>query len=206
MIRINLLPVAQAAQAERQRQELIRAGLLFVLLIATCFLIRIKMVHDLEQTNARIASVQESLKALETQVKDVKDLEGKKKALDAKLKVIADLGKKRVGPVGVMTNLAKATPDRVWLTDFTETGGNAMITGQAIDNQIVAEFLRNLSASRYFPTVDLVETQQDQIGDNKLRKFIVKATINYAAAEAPPKADTGAKADAGAKAEEKPQG
>ena len=206
MIRINLLPVKQAAQAERQRQEIIRAGLLFVLLIASCFLLRIKMAHDLEQTNARIASVEESLKALETQVKDVKDLEGKKKALDAKLKVIADLGKKRVGPVGVMTNLAKATPDRVWLTDFTETGGNAMITGQAIDNQIVAEFLRNLSASRYFPTVDLVETQQDQIGDNKLRKFIVKATINYAAAEPLPKADTGAKADAGAKAEEKPQG
>jgi type IV pilus assembly protein PilN len=206
MIRINLLPVKPAAQAERQRQELVRAALLLVLLIALCFLVRIKMAHDLEQTNARIGSVEESLKSLETQVKDVKDLESKKKALDAKLKVIADLGKKRVGPVGVMTNLAKATPDRVWLTDFTETGGSAMITGQAIDNQIVAEFLRNLSSSHYFPTVDLVETQQDQIGDNKLRKFIVKATIDYAAAETPPKADAGAKADAGVKAEEKPQG
>jgi type IV pilus assembly protein PilN len=154
----------------------------------------------------RIATVEESLKSLEVQVRDVRDLETKKKALDSKLKVIADLGKKRVGPVGVMTNLAKATPDRVWLTDFTETGGNAMITGQAIDNQIVAEFLRNLSASRYFPTVDLVETLQDQIGENKLRKFIVKTTINYAAAEAPPKADAGAKADARGEAEEKPQG
>ena len=201
MIRINLLPVKQAAQAERQRQELIRAGLLLALLIAICFLLRIKMQHDLEQTTARIASVEESLKALDTQVKDVKDLEGKKKALDAKLKVIADLGKKRVGPVGVMTNLGKATPDRVWLTEFNETGGNATITGQAVDNQIVAEFLRNLSASRYFPTVDLVETNQDQIGENKLRKFIVKAVIDYAATEVPP-----AKTDATAKAQEKPQG
>jgi type IV pilus assembly protein PilN len=208
MIRINLLPIKQAAQAERQRQEILRAGLLLVLLIAICFLVRIKLMHDLDDTNARIASVEESLKSLETQVRDVKDLESKKKALDSKLKVIADLGKKRVGPVGVMTNLAKATPDRVWLTDFTETGGNAMITGQAIDNQIVAEFLRNLSASRYFPTVDLVETQQDQIGENKLRKFIVKAMIDYAAAETPPKADAAAaaKADSGAKPEEKPQG
>ena len=99
-----------------------------------------------------------------------------------------------------MTNLAKATPDRVWLTDFTETGGSATITGQAVDNQIVAEFLRNLSTSKYFPTVDLVETQQDQIGDNKLRKFIVKAMIDYAAVDAP------AKTDATPKAGEKPQG
>jgi type IV pilus assembly protein PilN len=206
MIRINLLPVKQAAQAERQRQEILRAGLLFVLLIAICFLVRIKMAHDIEQTNARIASVEESLKSLEVQVRDVKDLESKKKALDSKLKVISDLGKKRVGPVGVMTNLAKATPDRVWLTDFTEAGGSATITGQAIDNQIVAEFLRNLSASRYFPTVDLVETQQDQVAENKLRKFIVKATIDYAATEAAPKADANVKAEAGAKTEEKPQG
>jgi type IV pilus assembly protein PilN len=194
MIRINLLPVKQAAQAERQRQEVIRAGLLFVLLIAIFFLLRIKQQHDLAQTDARIDAVEASLKALESQVRDVKDLEAKQKALDAKLKVISDLGRKRVGPVGVMTDLGKSTPDRVWITDFSESGGNATITGQAVDNQIVAEFLRNLSTSRYFTTVDLVETQQDQIGDNKLRKFIVKATIDYAASEAAPKA------------QEKPQG
>jgi len=181
MIRINLLPVKQAAQAERQRQEMVRAGLLLALLVAVFFLLRIKMQHDLAQTETRIAAVEESLKALESQVRDVKDLETKEKALDAKLKVIADLGRKRVGPVGVMTDLGKATPERVWLTDFSEGGGSATITGQAVDNQIVAEFLRNLSTSRYFTTVDLVETLQDQIGDNKLRKFIVRTTIDYAA-------------------------
>src|SRR5882757_2737219 len=181
MIRINLLPVKQAAQAERQRQEMVRAALLLALLIAVFFLLRIKMQHDLAQTETRIVAVEESLKALESQVRDVKDLETKEKALDAKLKVIADLGRKRVGPVGVMADLGTATPDRVWLTEFSEGGGNATIMGQAVDNQIVAEFLRNLSSSKYFTTVDLVETQQDQIGDNKLRKFIVKTTINYAA-------------------------
>jgi len=197
MIRINLLPIKQAAQAERQRQELVRAGLLFALLIAVFFLLRVKMQHDLAQTETRIAAVEEQLKALESQVKDVKDLEAKEKALDSKLKVIADLGRKRVGPVGVMNDLSNATPERVWLTDFSESGGAATLTGQAVDNQIVAEFLRNLSTSRYFTTVDLVESTQDQIGDNKLRKFIVKATINYAA---------GGEPSPTTKAEEKPKG
>ena len=181
MIRINLLPVKQAAQAERQRQEIIRAGLLFVLLVAIFVLLHLKAQHDISQTQSRIVAVEESLKALESQVRDVKDHEAKQKELDSKLKVIADLGRKRIGPVGVMTNLGKATPDRVWLTDFSESSGSATISGQAVDNQIVAEFLRNLGASRYFPTVDLVETTQDQIGDNKLRKFIVKAAIDYGA-------------------------
>jgi type IV pilus assembly protein PilN len=181
MIRINLLPVKQAAQAERQRQELIRVGLLFVLLIALFLVGRVKQGHDLTATEARIQEVEVAVKALDSQVKDVRDLESKQKALDSKLKVIDELGRKRVGPVGVMNDLAKATPDRVWLVDFSETGGAATITGQAVDNQIVAEFLRNLSLSPYFTSVDLVETTQDQVGENKLRKFIVKASINYAA-------------------------
>jgi len=195
MIRINLLPVKQAAQAERQRQELTRVALAFVLLIVIAAAVRFQQSRELASAQTRIGEIEETLRALDSQVKDVNDLDAKKKALDAKLKVIADLGRKRVGPVGVMNDLAEATPDRVWLADFTEMGGGATITGQAVDNQIVAEFLRNLSTSPYFTTVDLVETTQDQVGDVKLRKFIVKATINYAASD-----------KKSAEAGEKPQG
>jgi type IV pilus assembly protein PilN len=189
MIRINLLPVKQAAQAERRRQELIRAGLALALLVVLGAAIRIQQGRELAATESRITQIEEALKALDSQVRDVNDLDAKKKALDSKLKVIADLGRKRVGPVGVMSDLAKATPDRVWLTDFTEAGGGATITGQAVDNQIVAVFLRNLSGSPYFTNVDLVETTQDQVGDIKLRKFIVKSQINYAAAVGEKKAE-----------------
>lgn len=188
MIRINLLPVKQAAQAERQRQEITRAGLAFALLIALAGAVRLQQGRELAAADERIGQLETALRELDSQVRDVNDLDAKKKALDSKLKVIADLGRKRVGPVGVMTDLAQATPERVWLTDFSEAGGAATITGQAVDNQIVAEFLRNLSTSPFFTTVDLVETTQDQAGDVKLRKFIVRATINYAA--------TGKKAEA----------
>ena len=189
MIRINLLPVKQAAQAERQRQELMRAGLALALLVVLGAALRIQQGRELAAIEGRIAQIEEALKALDSQVRDVNDLDAKKKALDSKLKVIADLGRKRIGPVGVMNDLAKATPDRVWLTDFTEAGGGATITGQAVDNQIVAVFLRNLSGSPYFTNVDLVETTQDQVGDVKLRKFIVKSQINYAAAMVEKKAE-----------------
>lgn len=181
MIRVNLLPVKQAAQAERQRQELIRVGLGLALLVALFMLERIKQTHDISSTESEIVQVEEKVKALEAQVRDVRDLEAKQAALDSKLKVIADLGHKRVGPVGVMHDLSGSIPDRVWLTDFSEAGGGATVTGQAIDNQIVAEFLRNLGTSPYFTAVDLVETKQKQVGENSLREFILKTQIDYAA-------------------------
>ncbi len=192
MIRINLLPVKQTQQVERQRQELTRVVVVLVLFVLCAGFYRVYLGRQLATAEARIAEVEEALRALDAKVKDVTDLEQKRKALDAKLKVIAELGRKRVGPVGVLNDLGKATPDRVWLTDFSEAGNSATLTGLAVDNQTVAEFLRNLGASPFFTTVDLVETTQEQAGaEVKLRKFIVKATINYAAVEKKPEAAEG---------------
>ena len=186
MIRINLLPIKQAQEAERQRQELTRVAVAFALFVLCALMYRAYLGRQLSIVEARTAEIEEVLRGLDAKVKDVNELEQKKKALDAKLKVIAELGRKRVGPVGVLNDLGKATPDRVWLTDFSEIGNSATLTGLAVDNQTVAEFLRNLGGSPYFTTVDLVETTQEQAGEIKLRKFIVKATINYAAVEKKP--------------------
>jgi type IV pilus assembly protein PilN len=135
MIRINLLPVKQAAQAGGNGREMRERASRWL-----CSS-RSRALFGCSKAGAggrgRIGQLETALRALDSQVRDVNDLEAKK-ALDSKLKVIADLGRKRVGPVGVMSDLSKATPDRVWLTDFSEAGGSATITGQAIDNQIVA--------------------------------------------------------------------
>src|SRR4029077_20389780 len=114
MIRINLLPVKQAAQAERQRQELTRAARALLLVGILGVAVRLQQGRELSAAETRIGELEDALKALDSQVRDVNELDRKKKALDAKLKVIADLGRKRVGPVKVMNDLAKATPDRVW--------------------------------------------------------------------------------------------
>jgi type IV pilus assembly protein PilN len=181
MIRINLLPVKQTEQAARQRRELMRIGAALVLLLFLFVLVRINQARRVSALEGQIGELEQAVAALEGKVKDVADLDIKKKALDAKLQVISDLGRKRVGPVGVLHDLSRAIPDRVWLTDFSELGGGATITGLATDNQTLADFLRQLGTSPYFTTVDLVETTQDQVGENKIRKFIIKATINYAA-------------------------
>lgn len=178
MIRINLLPIKQTEQAARRRLEWMRAALALALLVVIFLAVRINQGRRIGAAEARIVKLEGAVAVIENQVKDVSDLDQKKKALDAKLKVIADLGRKRVGPVGVLHDLSRAIPDRVWLTDVAEAGGSATLTGQATDNQILADFMRQLATSPYFTTVDLVESTQDLSG---LRKFIIRATINYAA-------------------------
>lgn len=184
MIRVNLLPVKETQQAQRQRQELslVVLGLIFMLLVFVA--IRIHQGRRMGTLDRQIGDLKQSVDALEKRVRDVADLDQKRKELDAKLKVIAELGRKRIGPAAVLNELADATPDRAWLSDLSEVKGAATLTGLAVDNQTIAEFLRRLSASPYFTNVDLVETTQDVSGDVKLRKFLIKAQINYAAGAA----------------------
>lgn len=187
MIRINLLPTKEKEQAASQRQELSLFVLVAILVLLAFTAVRIRQSQRLSSLEQEISGLEQAVAALRAKVKDVSDLDAKRKELDAKLKVIAELGQKRVGPAGVLIDLGRAIPDRAWLTEFIELKGAATLTGGAVDNQTIAQFLRELSNSPYFTTVDLVETTAQDRGEVRLRKVILKAHINYAAS---PKKDS----------------
>lgn len=197
MIRINLLPVKEKERAAARRQELSLVLLVGLLSLVSMGGLWFRQTQQISKLDAGILELETSIAALNSQVGEVANLERKQKELDGKLKVIEDLSRKRVGPIGVMRDLSGATPDRLWLIEVNETGGAATITGRAVDNQTIADFLRRLSASPYFRTVDLVETAEDAApGGVKLRKFIVRAQIDYAASRVPVSPNGSGPADA----------
>jgi hypothetical protein len=102
-----------------------------------------------------------------------------------------------------------AVPERAWITKVEESGGKFTISGRALDNQTVADFMRDLEASDYFENVDLIETSQkylltrtgevsDNQGDSRrersdgksapglpdkwvrIKEFMIDAQVNYA--------------------------
>lgn len=181
MIRINLLPIKEAEIAASRSREIRLVVMLFVLLAIGLVGDRIRHSQTVSGLDQQNSDLEAELVVLREQVSEATRLEQQKKDLDAKLLVISDLSRKRVGPAAALRDLSRATPDRLWLTDLTESGGSATISGKAVDNQTIADFLRALSASPYFPSVDLSETTQDEQGAVKLKRFLLRATINYSA-------------------------
>ncbi len=181
MIRINLLPVQETERARARRREMRRVGLALVLVLVGSVGARIAQGGRTTSLEARIREQERAIAALDSRVREVAALDETRKALEAKLTVIAGLRRNRLGPIGVLRDLAEAVPDRVWLTDFSEAGGATTLGGHAVDDQILAEFLRKLATSPNFTSVDLVESARDPTGERKLRKFTVKAEIDYAA-------------------------
>jgi type IV pilus assembly protein PilN len=107
-------------------------------------------------------------------------IQQQQKELEAKLNVITQLEARSGGPVKVMADLSGAMPDKLWLTEFSETGGTVKMSGYSVDEQTIADFLRKLGTSSFFTGVDLEETTQVTQENIKQKKFTLKAQVNYA--------------------------
>ena len=179
MIRINLLSVREIRAEIGRRQDLTIAALSVGATLALIFVVFLYQFYRSSFLDRKLTGLRKEIASLESQVKEVTELQKKVSDLNQKLKVIEDLRKKKVGPVRVMENLSVATPARLWLTEFKETGGNLSITGIAVDNQTVAEFLKALAASAYFKSVELVETSQTEQDKLLLKKFSLRSQLLY---------------------------
>ena len=162
MIRINLLPLKEVKRAVGRRQEVSLVALGVLLLILVLLLPFLWQGRRLGLLDSQIGTLRDEIAKLDQQAREVRELEKKRKELQAKLRVIDDLTRKRVGPVRVLADLSEAAPEKLWIVDFTDQDNAATLTGMALDNQTIAAFMRRLQGSKYFYEVDLVETSQSE--------------------------------------------
>jgi type IV pilus assembly protein PilN len=186
VIRINLLSVREVAREAGRRREMRLLALGAVLVAVVVLAIETGSRLRLAPVLAERAQLEGELKALAVKAAELDELEQKRKELDEKLKTIKLLEEQKVGPVSVLSNLSDATPEKVWLLEFTENGGAATVTGMALDNQTIAVFMRELAKSSYFADVDLVETTLAEQDGLPLKRFVVRARLSYSGRPLPP--------------------
>ena len=181
MIRINLLPVRQKKKRNTSIYQLVAmsGGIIFTLLVALS--VHFYFQGRLADQEKKIADSEAEIKRLEKIIGEVKELDQQKSRLLNQLAVIDKLEKGKRGPVRVLDELSNAIPKRVWLTKFAENGGTLAMTGAAIDNADISEFMRALQKSPYFTDVQLKFTQADVRDGVSVYNFEVGCKVNYAA-------------------------
>ena len=197
MIRINLMPRAEARrQAARARDRQV-AILILAALVAIIALTEFFTRRTANRVQAEADEHQAELAQLSQKHNAAIQLDRKRKELEAKVQTIKILERQRKGPVHVLDDLGAATPDTLWLTEMRESGGMVTLMGRGLDNQTIALFMRNLAASPYFTNVDLVETKQVEEGQAKLKEFSIRANVLYGGRPLPTPVPPPAEAPAG---------
>jgi type IV pilus assembly protein PilN len=186
MIRINLLPVTETARVAGRRQDIALGALAIGGLVLALVGAHGWQKARLFAANRSLRQVAQELQAIQGPYADVQRLEAQKSELREKLRVIAQLEAKKVGPVRILAGLSESTPEKLWLTEYADMGGTVKLTGLGVDEQTVADFMRRLGTLTFFRQVDLDETSQVTQDGAKVKKFVIRAQMDYGDAAPPP--------------------
>ncbi|MBW2422126.1 MAG: PilN domain-containing protein [Deltaproteobacteria bacterium] len=159
MIDINLLPHREAKRAADVRQSIALLVLGLVLAGGGIAIVHRDLNKALDQSRATVRQLEAAIEQFKPQEKQVAAFKKKRGQLEGKLNVITGLDRARSGPVRILDEISKNTPDRLWLVKLSTKGTNIKVEGVSLDTGVVADFLRSLNNSEYFVNVDLEKTR-----------------------------------------------
>jgi type IV pilus assembly protein PilN len=173
MTRINLLPWRELQRKEREREfYTVAGGAAFVMLLVIVY-VHFHVSGMIETQNGRNAYLNKEIKKVESQIKDIKQLETEKTQLLARMKVIEELQSQRPLVVHLFDELVKAMPDGVYLTSIAQSGSSISIEGVAQSNARVSAFMRNISDSHWLtdPKLGVIQALDNKKDGQKGSKF-----------------------------------
>ena len=189
MIRINLLPYRAARKKENIRIQVnvFLGSLLIVGLLV--FWYNSYLGGRVNDLNKEIKSTQEQVAKYKKINEEIAEIKQKLAVLDRKIKVIESLEADRKAPVQNLDSLYQLLVEkRMWYNQIEQRGESFKISGIALDNQTVADYMTRIEKSKSFHNVRLSSIKQYEIqGKNlKLKRFEVnfdKNPMEKAAAE-----------------------
>jgi len=201
MIRINLLAVER--ERVRKRVVLIPAAHRVtigatVILVGTAALIGwwfLTLRQQSAQLDIDLAQAETETRQVRSVLEQVRKFESQKAMLQQRVTLIEQLRKGQYAPVHLLDEVSKSLPDRLWLSDLTQTGADFTIGGMTDSLTAVSDFVANLEGTRWFKKpVEILDSQvQADAKAGDLIKFQIKAQFvdPTAPPEAPAKAGPG---------------
>ena len=187
MILINLLPHRE--EARKRRKEAFQATMFASFMLGVAIAGAIYwwfqiMITDQQNKNAFL---QQEIKVLEGQIKEIASIEDEIASLRARQKAVEDLQSDRNLPVHLLSEMVKQLPDGVYVTAIKQAGQTITIQGMAQSNERVSELLRNLSNNTPWlakpelreitaSTVALSQRDQRRVSSFNLRFQLVRAS------------------------------
>lgn len=166
MAKINLLPWREALREQRKKEFIsisIGMFLLGLVLSALAWAFVNQRLNDQQQANQL---VQTANSELDVRLKALDGLQAHRDEIIERMKLIQDLQGKRPVVVRLFDEMARLTPDQMFITRFERKDDKFIITGRAESPNTVSEFLRNLENSPWFRNA-FMNSYQGQKTDNQ---------------------------------------
>jgi len=156
MIRINLLPFRATRKKENIRRQVSIFLLSLAFLLIVLFYYGFSLSSKIDNLNDKIAQTKTELEKYEKINKEIAQIKKKLNNLKKKMAVMDQLEANRFAPIKLMDAMTQViVPKRMWFTRLDSKGNKVSISGVALDNTTVADFMVRLENSGLFKEVDL---------------------------------------------------
>lgn len=191
MILINLLPHREEKRTRRKQAFFAGMGVAALVgagLVGAGWML---LVHLTDEQQSRNQYLSAEIGKLELQIKDIANLKSEIDALKSRQRAVEDLQTDRNTPVHLLNELARHTPEGIYLTSIRQAEKVVTITGIAQTNERVSELLRNTArGSEWLDKPELVEIKLANVTANtrdqkRLFEFSMRVSIKAPQVEAP---------------------
>lgn len=180
MLRINLLPIRQLKKRAKARNQLLLFLLVFLVVLALLGVTGGLLAAKITDLNEDIVAKTNEKKSFDKVVQEIAELEKKRLDLNNKIKIINQLKTDSSLTVHILDDVASIIDNRrMWITSFKQNGGSLALSGYALDNKTIAEFMDNLKLdSAYVNDVNLSNTSLKNVSGNSLKSFSISASVS----------------------------
>lgn len=167
MIRINLLPFRAARKKENVRRQVSMFLLSVAMIGLALFYYNSHLAGQVTDLEKDVANTQSELNRYQKKNREVAELKKQLDVLVKKTEVIESLAAGREEAVRLMDTMTQVVvPERMWLQSFNATDTHVSLSGTAIDNRTIAEFMLRLEAVDRFSNVRLLSSRQTKYASN----------------------------------------
>lgn len=177
MIRINLI---RGKRKKRRELSLGSGWIVFPLVVlAGTIYFHTTVSGRISKLDADIGKANADIVRLKKEIGEVEKFKVRKAELQKKVDIISNLQKGRIGPVRYFDALSAAIPEKCWIDTLGVKDEKVTLTGVALNNYTIANFMTALGQTGRFRDVVLGAAEQTTVAGVKLVKFnLTFQTVN----------------------------
>jgi Tfp pilus assembly protein PilN len=167
---VNLIPPLILERRKRQLL-LIRIGTgagIFLLLVFSVNTYLEAKIRDLKN---KIAHEEKTISELQAKIDELKRIEAENEMIKKRINVLEGLIKGRVKYVAVLDRFLACNVPNVWITSLSLTENHMDISGVALTNYDIADYMVSLMDSGTFYNVELHGISEGEIEGMKVKNF-----------------------------------
>lgn len=179
IVQLNLLDYRAEAKKEQLRKFKVLMGTAAVVGLGLSVLVWMGLESLISDQQSRNTLLKDEISKLNTEIKEVQNLQSQRKNFLERKQKIEELQNKRFEAAKLIDDLNVLLPEGVYLTSIEgDSKDNYKLTGKAVSDSKVASFMKNLPSTGVFEIPQLTSITKQEDG----QEFVLNANlINHAA-------------------------